>query len=87
MWSYNELTNYLNATGFIQYKNENGVYQNLVDLYTDFAISKNRNHQDYLSLTLPVSTNSIRFYTTSEAIGDNNKGRISLGNILVVYEN
>lgn len=86
MWGINELTNSNNATAFIQYKDSNGSYQNLVDLYNDFSLSKNRTMQDHLSINLPLSTNTIRIYTTAEAIGDNNRGRLSIGELKVIYE-
>lgn len=87
MWSDHELTTSSNATAFVQYKDINGVYQNIVDLYNDFEISKNRYQQDYLSIRMPSQTNCIRIYTSSEAIGNANKGRISLGEITIIYEN
>ena len=85
MWSYNECVSGENATALIQYKNTNNEYITLVDLFNDFTISQNRLKQDHLSITLPTSVKTIRIFTSADAIGNNNKGRISIGELRVVY--
>lgn len=85
MWSNSEMTSAANSTAYIQYKDLSGNYHNLIDLYNDITLSKDRTNQDHLVFTFPELTTSFRFYTTSDAVGDRNKGRISIGDLSVYY--
>lgn len=82
-WSSNENTNTNNATGYIQYLNSNGYFKNVIDLYNDLTLSRDRTNQDYLYLAFPEETNAFRFYTTAEATGNSNLGRISIGELTI----
>jgi hypothetical protein len=85
MWSDNEMTSSADSTGYIQFKNSYMIYENIIDLY-NIGLSLDRTNQDHLVFTFPVRTKSFRFYTTAPAIGDRNKGRISIGDLTVYYK-
>lgn len=84
-WGRHEATDSSNATGYIQYKDSQNSYQNLIDLYNDITLSKDRYNQNHLYLMLPERSSFIRFYTTAEAVGNTNKGRIAIGGLNVYY--
>lgn len=85
-WGPHEFTNSSNATGYIQFKNSSGDYVNIIDLYNDISLSTDRTNQNHIYLVLPEKTNIIRFYTTAEAIGNTNRGRISIGSFVFYYD-
>ena len=82
-WGSNENTSSNNATGYIQYLGPDGYFINVIDLYNDINLSRDRTNQDHLYLTFPEETSVFRFYTTAQAIGNSNLGRISIGELTV----
>lgn len=86
-WSANELYNPIYHHAKIQYKDIDGLWIDAFDLLNDISLSTDRNHQNIVGVTFPEETTSFRFYATNFAIGDSNKGRISLGELNIIYEN
>lgn len=80
LWGASESINANNATAVIQYKNSSGQWVTILDLLNDVTLSTNRYNQDTYSIVFPNGTYEYRYYMTADAIGSQNKGRLSIGN-------
>lgn len=79
-WGAYEYINNTNATAVIEYKDENGNWVTMLDLLNDVNLSTDRNNQDTYTIYFPGNgVKRFRYYMTSEAVGDQNRGRISIG--------
>ena len=95
LWSNKE---YLDGTAFMQVKDEYGNWSNHIDLPITNLPTKNQNIKGYAyintpSINFPFSLDvtfkpiyGIRFETTSSAVGNNNKGRLCIDDI-VLFDN
>ena len=70
----------------IQYLNSNGEWKTFVDLLDDVELSKDRSNQNTLVLYFPEKISSFRIYAENDALGDRNKGRISIGKLEIMHE-
>ena len=86
-WGPNEGTNSVNSSALIQYKDLSGAYHDLIDLFYDIDLSRDRSSMDHLIFTFPEPTRCFRFYATAPAYGSSNKGRIAINDITVYGEN
>lgn len=85
MWSAKENLYTSESTLVIQYLNPtNNVWTTALDLLNEVKLGIDRYNQDSYILEFPNLTTSFRFYSTSGAIGDSNKGRLSIGNMEVI---
>ncbi len=82
-WSASEYIYPSNATAVLQYKDEFGNWVTALDLLRDISLSKDRYNQDTYSIVFPNGTYEYRYYMTADAIGNRNKGRISIGNTIL----
>lgn len=86
LWSNAEY--YLKATDkiLIEYRNSNGEWVTAIDLLNDINLSNDRTNQNRITIAFPKQTSSFRFYTESNASGNKNKGRLSIGQMEVIHE-
>ena len=86
LWSGAE--NYSKATDkiLIEYRNSNGEWITAIDLLNDIELSTDRTRQNRITVAFPKQTSSFRFYAESNASGDRNKGRLSIGQMEVMHE-
>ncbi len=75
-----------NHSARIQYGDQYGIFYNAFDLLHDVSLSTDRTNQNLLQVSFPQGTTSFRFYTVNDAVGDRNRGRISIGKLRIVYE-
>ena len=81
LWSDQEMINALNSTILIKYVDDYGVTRTLCDLFRDVTLSTDRTQQNHLELDLPLGVRTFGIYSTAEAVGTKNKGRVSIGNV------
>lgn len=81
LWSDQEMINASNATILLQYENNYAVATTLCDLFNDVTLSTDRNNQNHLEFDLPIGVRTIGIYSTAEAVGTKNKGRVAIGDI------
>ena len=72
-------------TAVIQYMDSDGDWIVALDLLNDINLSKDRTNQDIISIPFPQGVSNFRFYTTNFALGDRNKGRISIKDLEVMH--
>lgn len=84
-WSSSEL--YVSGidTAIIQYMDSNGNWITAFNLLEDINLSKDRTNQDTIIVSFPKEVSNFRFYTENSAIGDRNKGRISIKDMEIMY--
>lgn len=82
LWSDEEMINASNSTIFIKYVDNYGRTRTLCDLFNDITISTDRNNQNHLEFDLPIGVRSFGIYSTAEAVGTKNKGRVSIGDVV-----
>lgn len=82
LWSNEEMINASNATIYIKYVNNYGNTVTLCDLFNDITISADRNNQNHLEFDLPIGVRTFGIYSTAEAVGTKNKGRVSIGDVV-----
>lgn len=70
----------------LDYLNSNGEWKTFVDLLDDVELSKDRSNQNTLVLYFPEKISSFRIYAENDALGDRNKGRISIGKLEIMHE-
>ena len=75
------MINALNSTILIKYVDDYGVTRTLCDLFRDVTLSTDRTQQNHLELDLPLGVRTFGIYSTAEAVGTKNKGRVSIGNV------
>lgn len=79
-WGAYEYINNTNATAIIEYTDYLGNLVTALDLLNDIELSTDRYNQNTYTITFPINgTKRFRYYMTSEAVGDQNRGRISIG--------
>lgn len=82
-WSASERF-YAGSSATIDYLDANGQWQTAVDLL-EIGLSTNRANQDKLLISFPDGTTAFRIHATNEAVGDRNKGRISIGHLEILH--
>lgn len=86
MWSSTEYMDSSDSTILLQYLDSNSNnWETYYDLLNDCDLSENRYEQDKYIINFPNGTQKFRFYSTSSTIGDRNKGRLSIGEMIVEY--
>jgi len=86
MWSSSENMYTSDSTLLLQYLDPNkGVWVTYYDLLNDINLGTDRYNQDEYIINFPNMTKSFRFYSTSSALGDRNKGRLSIGDMVIEY--
>lgn len=88
-WSANEQIDLSNFKCKFEYFDRTSVDNpiEVVDLVNDVDLSTDRNHPDNFTFHFcKDNLTRFRFYSTSEAKGDRNKGRLSIGDMVVYYE-
>lgn len=70
----------------IQYLDTEGNWQKLFDLLDDISLSTDRENQNTIYLHFPKETSTFRIYAENDALGDRNKGRISIGRVEIMHE-
>ena len=85
-WGGNELYDPNIHNARIEYKDSDNHWVEAIDLLHDISLSTNRFNQDRINIVFPEETSSFRFYASNYAIGNLNKGRISIGGLSVTYE-
>lgn len=88
-WSSQELVESPNFTCCFEYFDRTSAINpvKLIDLVNDVELSTDRYNQD--NFAFHFSKNNLtkfRFYSTSDALGDRNKGRLSIGDMVIFYE-
>lgn len=86
LWSASEYLNPSDSTALIQYKDSNGNWITVLDLLNDVTLSKNRANPDTFTINFTEETNEFRFYVSSTATGDRNKGRLCIGDMEIFIE-
>lgn len=84
-WSSAELYTPNVDTAVIQYMDSDGDWIVALDLLNDINLSKDRTNQDIISIPFPQGVSNFRFYTTNFALGDRNKGRISIKDLEIMH--
>lgn len=82
LWSDQEMINASNATILVKYESDYAVTTTLCDLFNDITISTDRNNQNHLEFDLPLGVRTFGIYSTAEAVGTKNKGRVSIGDLV-----
>lgn len=85
-WGGNELYDPNIHNARIEYKDSDNHWVEAIDLLHDISLSTNRFNQDRINIVFPEETSSFRFYASNYAIGNLNKGRISIGGLSITYE-
>ena len=73
------------STAVIQYKNADGECVTVVDLL-DGTLPTDRTQQKTYTAIFPEGATNFRIYVSTRKIGTHNKGRISIGNVALYYE-
>lgn len=85
-WSASEnLSTYDSSLVFEYQKWSNNEWVIETDLLRDINLGTNRYSQEQYVFDLPNNTKAFRFYSTSSATGDRNKGRLSIGTMVIEY--
>lgn len=86
MWSAFEYMYSYDSSILLEYLDpDTGIWTTYFDLLNDISLSKDRSKQDNFIINFPNRTKIFRFYSTSSALGDRNKGRLSIGVMCVEY--
>lgn len=86
MWSATEKMYASDSSILLQYLDPiKGIWVTYYDLLNEVNLSTNRYKQEQYIVNFPNLTKSFRFYSTSAALGDRNKGRLSIGDMIVEY--
>lgn len=88
-WSSQELVESPNFTCCFEYFDRTSAINpvKLIDLVNDVELSTDRYNQDnFASHFSKNNLTKFRFYSTSDALGDRNKGRLSIGDMVIFYE-
>lgn len=84
-WSANE--RFLSGSkAVIEYMDSNGNWVQALDLLKDIHLSTDRTNQDIIQVYFPDGVYAFRFFASNEAVGDRNKGRISIGRLSIMHE-
>ncbi len=86
MWSPTEYFYTNDSSAVIQYKDESGNWITVLDLLRDITLSQDRTAPNKYTITFPNSVNEFRFYSTSTATGNRNKGRVCIGNMEIYID-
>lgn len=73
---------YEDSSAKIYYEDYRGVDVTLIDLLNDITLSTDKNNPNILYFEFTYGTDKICIHSTSSKIGNINKGRISIGNII-----
>lgn len=84
-WSDSEYLSATDSTAVIQYKNADGEWITVVDLL-DGTLPTDRTQQKTYTAIFPEGATNFRIYVSTSKIGTHNKGRISIGNVVLYYE-
>lgn len=84
-WSDSEYLSATDSTAVIQYKNADGEWVTVVDLL-DGTLPTDRTQQKTYTAIFPEGATNFRIYVSTRKIGTHNKGRISIGNVVLYYE-
>lgn len=82
-WSDSEYLSSTDSEAYIQYLDENGNWIVALDLLNDITLSTDKENQDTYSVMLGEGATTFRFYVKTRPIGTHNKGRISIGNMIL----
>lgn len=82
-WSDSEYLDSSDSTAYLQYKDVNGNWVTALDLLNDITLSTDRTNQDTYSVMFGEGTTDVRIIINTRPIGTANKGRISIGNIVI----
>ncbi len=85
-WSSTEFITSKDSEYLIQYSID-GVWFTTKNLWTDVNLSKDRKKPTNVEVEFPESISNFRFYAKTEPIGDRNKGRLSIFDMRIVYDN
>ena len=81
-WSQREFLTNEDSSAKIYYEDYRGVDVTLIDLLNDITLSTDKNNPNILCFEFTYGTDKICIHSTSSKIGNINKGRISIGNII-----
>lgn len=84
-WSAKEFTNDANSEYKIEYLLA-GEWIPLVDLWEDVELPTDRTNPLTVEVDFPSNTTSFRFYSWSLYTSDRNKGRLSIFDMMIIYE-
>lgn len=84
-WSAKEFTNDVNSEYKIEYLLD-GEWVPLVDLWEDVELPTDRTNPLTVEVDFPANTTSFRFYSWSLYTSDRNKGRLSIFDMMIIYE-
>lgn len=84
-WSAKEFTNDANSEYKIEYLLD-GDWVPLVDLWEDVELPTDRTNPLTVEVDFPSNTTSFRFYSWSLYTSDRNKGRLSIFDMMIIYE-
>ena len=84
-WSNNEHQN--DGTAMLYYKDTVGVnaWYTLNNILNNTNMSQSHSNLSYYSFVMPEEAEGIMFNVTNQAVGDTNKGRLSIGTMTISY--
>ena len=88
-WSSSEGISFLNGEVLIQYKDQNGEWVTQLDLLNDVSggISNLIDYKTKIKCEFEYPVTEFRIYVKSDnPTGDRNKGRLVLGNMMLIHE-
>ncbi len=85
-WSSSEFVTSNDSDYLAQYSID-GIWFTAINLWTDVILSKDRTNPTNVEIDFPESITCFRFYAKTEPIGDRNKGRLSIFDMRIVYDN
>lgn len=84
-WSAKEFTNDYNSKYRIEYLLD-GKFMPLIDLWVDGNLPTDRTNPLQVEANFPNGTTTFRFYSSSMYTSDRNKGRLSIFDMMIIYE-
>ncbi|MDE7263656.1 MAG: C10 family peptidase [Anaeroplasmataceae bacterium] len=84
-WSANERF-FSGSKAVIEYLDSNGNWVQVYNLLNDINLSTDRTNPDIIQICFPDDVYAFRFYASNEAVGDRNKGRISIGRLFIMHD-
>lgn len=86
LWSSKERLYSSDSSMRIEYYNSaTNSWVEYIDLLNDTVLSTDRENPSQIIINLPNNCRAFRFYSTSLAFGDRNKGRLSIEDITIIY--
>ncbi len=86
LWSSTEILTMTTSSARLEYMDEDGNWTVLLDLLNDIKLSIDRTLPNFYRIVFPDNVTKFRYYVSSEATGDRNKGRICIGETRMYLE-